>query len=222
MPIRINLLAEDQFLAEMRRRDPVKRAAYLGGVLVVLMFVWWGWLLYGKSAVNTALEAQNASFGKVEKRAKEVADYQKRTAEIERNIHSLHRMATNRVLWSSCMDALQECTLPQVQITRVRVDQNYQIQPAVVSRERGKSKPAASTEMVILVITARDYGRQEDRVYQAFKDKIENHPWFKRHLTKENSTRFRGFSNPTPDKDDPTKVFVTFTMECLFPEQFRN
>lgn len=222
MPIRINLLADEQFLAEMRRRDPVKRAAYLGGLLVLLMFGWWGWLLYCKSAANQTLAGHSASFAKVEKRAKEVADYQKRTAEIERNIHSLHRMVTNRVLWSSCMEALQECTLPQVQITRVRAEQGYTIQPAVVSRERGKSKPASSTESITLTITARDYGRQEDRIYQAFKEKIETHPWFKRHLIKENATRFKGFSNPTPDKDDPNRMFVTFTMECVFPEQFRN
>lgn len=222
MPIRINLLAEAQFLAEMRRRDPVKRAAYLGGLLVLLMFSWWGWLLYAKGNANQALASQNASFGKLEKRAKEVAEFQKRTAEIERNVHSLNRMTTNRVLWSSCMEALQQCTLPQVQVTRVKVEQNYTSQAAVVSRERGKSKPASATENIVLVITARDYGRQEDRVYQTFKEKLEAHPWFKQHLVKENATRFKGFSNPTLDKEDPSRSFVTFTMECIFPEQFRN
>ena len=47
MPIRINLLAEEQYLVEMRRRDPVKRAAWLGGFVVFLALLWWGSLLYG-------------------------------------------------------------------------------------------------------------------------------------------------------------------------------
>jgi hypothetical protein len=67
MPIRINLLAEEQYLAEMRRKDPVKRAAYLGGFLAVLALGWWGWLLYVKGEAKQALansntEKQNLKF----------------------------------------------------------------------------------------------------------------------------------------------------------------
>lgn len=222
MPIRINLLSEEQYLAEVRRRDPVKRAAYLGGLLVILAFCWWGWLWFAKSAANRALEGQKAAFTKLEKGAKEVAEHQKRTAEIERNIHGLHRMVTNRVLWSACLNALQESTQDSIQATRIRVEQSYKVEPAVVSRERGKSKPASSTETIVLVITGRDYGRQEDQNYIKFKEKLEAHPWFKQHLAKDSPITFKGFSNPTADKDDPTRSYVTFTMQCAFTEQFRN
>jgi len=37
MPIRINLLAESQALEEMRRRDPVKRAIWVGVLVVSLL-----------------------------------------------------------------------------------------------------------------------------------------------------------------------------------------
>lgn len=221
MPIRINLLAEEQYLAEVRRRDPVKRAAYLGGLLAGLALAWWGWLLFAKGAANRTLEGHKANFTKLEKNAKEVADHQKRTAEIERNIHALHRMVTNRVLWSGCLNALQQVAQEPIQLTRIRVEQGYNVQAAVVSRERGKSKPASSTEVIKLVVTARDYG-SADQNYIKFKERVEAHPWFKQYLAKENAVTFKGFSNPTPDKDDPNKVFVTFTMECAFTEQFRN
>lgn len=221
MPIRINLLAEEQYLAEVRRRDPVKRAAYLGGFLALLAVGWWGWLWFAKGAANRALEGHKASFTKIEKAAKEVADHQKRTAEIERNIHALHRMVTNRVLWSGCLNALQQVAQEPIQLTRIRVEQGYNVQAAVVSRERGKSKLASSTEVIRLVVTARDYG-SADQNYIKFKERVEAHPWFKQYLAKENAVTFKGFSNPTPDKDDPNKVFVTFTMECAFTEQFRN
>lgn len=223
MPIRINLLAEEQYLAEMRRRDPVKRAAWLGGFFVVLMLGWWGWLFYGKHHTKQVMAGYEASFKSIEAKNKDTGDLIKRTAEIERNIHSLNRMATNRVLWSSCMNALQECTLDQIQVTRVRVEQSYNVQPAVVNKaEPRKSKPASSTERIVLVITARDYGRTEDESSIKFKDKLLGHAWFKQYLAKENPISFKGFTNPTPDKDDPSRVFVTFTMECAFTERVRN
>ncbi|MEQ2009070.1 MAG: hypothetical protein ABMA26_20000 [Limisphaerales bacterium] len=222
MPIRINLLAEEQYLAEMRRRDPVKRGAWLGGFMVFLMLLWWGWLLFSSHNAKNALAGHEASLKRIEGKSKETGDQIKKAGDIEKNIHGLNRMATNRVLWSACMNALQDCTLPQIQVTRVRAEQNYNLVPAVLSKERGKSKPASSTERIILVITARDYGRPEDESSVTFKKRINDHPWFKQHLAKENPISFKGFSNPTADKDDSARVFVSFTMECAFTEQVRN
>ena len=222
MPIRINLLAEEQYLAEMRRRDPVKRAAWLGGFFFCLMLAWWGWLLFSSHNAKSALARDEASFQRIEKASKETGDQIKKAGDIEKNIHSLNRMVTNRVLLSACMNALQECVLDQIQVTRVRVDQSYNVVPAVLSKERGKGKLASSTERIVLVIVARDYGRSEDEGSTKFKDRIQAHPWFKQYLAKENPISFKGFTNPTPDKDDPSRVFVSFTMECAFAEQVRN
>ena len=62
----------------------------------------------------------------------------------------------------------------------------------------------------------------EDENANKFKDKLLTHPWFKQYLAKDSPITFKGFSNPTPDKDDPSKVFVAFTMECAFTELTRN
>jgi len=40
MPIRLNLLAEAQAAEEARRRDPVKRAIWIGALLVSVVLVW--------------------------------------------------------------------------------------------------------------------------------------------------------------------------------------
>jgi hypothetical protein len=222
MPIRLNLLAEEQHLAEMRRRDPVKRAAWLGGFLVALMLGWWGWLMFAKSQANAAMARHEANFKAIEAKAKAVSDQIKRAGEIEKNIHQLNRLGTNRVLWASCLNALQECAMDQVVITRVRADQSYTLTPAVVNKaEPRKSKPATATERIVLVIAARDYGRPADENSIKFKEKLQGHPWFKQYLAKENPISFKGFSNPTPDKEDPGKVFISFTMECAFAEQVR-
>ena len=39
MPIRINLLAEAQAAEEMRRKDPVKRAVWIGGFVIFLVLL---------------------------------------------------------------------------------------------------------------------------------------------------------------------------------------
>ena len=222
MPIRINLLAEEQYLAEMRRRDPVKRGAWLGGFMVFLMLLWWGWLLFSSHDAKSALAGHEASIKRIEEKSKDTGDQIKKAGDIEKNIHGLNRMATNRVLWSACMNALQECTLGQIQVTRIRAEQSYNVVPAVLSKERGKSKSASSTERTVLVITARDYGRPEDESSIKLRDKILANPWFKQQLAKENAITFKGFSNPMADKDDATRVYVSFTMECAFTEQVRN
>lgn len=44
MPIRLNLLAEAQAMEEMRRRDPVKRAIWVGSLLVAVALAWAGYV----------------------------------------------------------------------------------------------------------------------------------------------------------------------------------
>ena len=44
MAIHINLLAESQALEEMRRRDPVKRAIWVGAIVGALVLAWSGYL----------------------------------------------------------------------------------------------------------------------------------------------------------------------------------
>ncbi|HXG47613.1 MAG TPA: hypothetical protein VNO52_08310, partial [Methylomirabilota bacterium] len=46
MPIRINLLAEAQAAEELRRKDPVKRAALVAGALVTGVAAWSGTLQF--------------------------------------------------------------------------------------------------------------------------------------------------------------------------------
>ena len=42
MPIRLNLLAEQQAAEDLRRRDPVKRAIWVAGLIVGVMVIWSG------------------------------------------------------------------------------------------------------------------------------------------------------------------------------------
>src|SRR5947199_5471507 len=61
MAIHINLLAESQAMEEMRRRDPLKRAIWVGSILGAFVLAWSGYLQASAmvaSAEVTRLEAQ--------------------------------------------------------------------------------------------------------------------------------------------------------------------
>ena len=60
MPIRINLLAESLAEEDSRRRDPVKRAIYIGALLVVLSLVWYSSIWLNHMLANNELNRVKA------------------------------------------------------------------------------------------------------------------------------------------------------------------
>src|SRR5512133_552686 len=72
MPIRINLLAEQQAAEEARRRDPVKRALWVGGGLVALMVVWIVLLQLRLASAKAELNRYESKLQTVEEDSKEI------------------------------------------------------------------------------------------------------------------------------------------------------
>jgi len=68
MPIRINFLAEQQAQEEERRRDPVKRAAWVAAAWVGLLLVWGGYLQAKLWAINGDRESHEAKFEQIKAR----------------------------------------------------------------------------------------------------------------------------------------------------------
>ena len=66
MPIRINLLAEQQAADELRRRDPVKRATWAGGFLVGVLTVWSGYLQVKLMAATSEVNRYESEWKKLE------------------------------------------------------------------------------------------------------------------------------------------------------------
>ncbi|HUZ06399.1 MAG TPA: hypothetical protein VMV89_02815, partial [Candidatus Paceibacterota bacterium] len=121
MPIHINLLAEAQAAEDMRRRDPVKRAIFLGSALVVLM-LFWGLMgqinLYMANqtlvGVNTAIEAHNKQYTNLVAQLNQIAVAKFKMA-------SLQKLHAARFLQGNLLNALQHVTVSEVQLTRMRV-----------------------------------------------------------------------------------------------------
>ena len=125
MPIRINLLAEEQAAEEMRRRDPIKRAIYIGAALAGVMVFWIAITQMNVIAAKRELANYEQRLKNVDESSKQVRANQVAAADFEAKIKALHRYSTNRFLWGSLMDALQHTTVENVRLTDFRAEQQY-------------------------------------------------------------------------------------------------
>ncbi len=127
MPIRINLLAEQQ--EADGRRDPVKRATWVGGFLVGVLAVWSGYLQVKLMAATSEVNRYESEWKKLESDYKKVSANMEAAAEAERKWAALQALATNRFLWANPLNALQfvMVTVDEVQITALRTSQTYTI-----------------------------------------------------------------------------------------------
>jgi hypothetical protein len=125
MPIRINLLAEEQAAEEMRRRDPIKRAMYIGAGLAGVMLFWIGITQMNVIAARRELNQFEAQFKRVDESSKQVRNNQIASADLQNKLVSLQRYSTNRLLWGTVLDALQHTMVDNVRLTDLRSTQNY-------------------------------------------------------------------------------------------------
>lgn len=130
MPIRINLLAEQQAAEEARRKDPVKRALWIGSALVFLTIVWTILLHMNVKAKRSELVNLDADFKKVDEGARFVRNKQAEVGDIERRVTSLERYSTNRILWATALDAFQKVTMEQIKFRTLSSNQRYVTNPA--------------------------------------------------------------------------------------------
>src|ERR1043165_3697132 len=133
MPIRINLLAEQQAADELRRRDPVKRATWVGGFLVGLLAIWSGYLQIRLMAATSEVNGYDAEYKKLEASFKKVTANMEAAAEADRKWVALQSLATNRFLWANPLNALQfvMTAVDDVQITALKTAQTYAMTEAV-------------------------------------------------------------------------------------------
>ncbi|MBI3191388.1 MAG: hypothetical protein HYZ36_01900 [Pedosphaera parvula] len=223
MPITINLLAEERAAEELRRRDPVKRAAWAAGALVGFVVVFIIVTQVRVSATKGVLAKKEAEWGELEKPSKVVENDFKKISALEGKIDSLNQLATNRFLWAVPLDTLQRCVVDNIQVLRISTEQAYIVtrpeKPARGAKE--KVKPPTSTEKLTITIQAKDTGKPNDQNYAKFIETIANHAYFKEALAKRGGITMLDRGEPQPDLSDPTKTFSLFTIRLLYPETVR-
>ena len=184
MPIRLNLLAEAQAAEEMRRRDPVKRAIWVGAILVSLMLAWSSSLqLKAMMAANEAgrLEAQMNSNSNS---YKTVLDDLKKRDELQGKVLALYQLSTNRFLQGNLLNALQQTNADDVQLLHLKLDQSYAVVEATKphTNEHNRvipGRPGTATERIVLMLDGFDSSPNPGDQVTTYKRAVANHPYFR-------------------------------------------
>lgn len=224
MPIRINLLNEALAEQELRRRDPVKRALFLGIFLAVLSLVWFSsaWLEYKliqqkKSQLDIEIDQHKDEFAAVQAN-------QKRIADSEQRLNALLSLNTNRFLQGNLLNALQKIYVPSVQLLRMRMDQTFAYKEGRAAQTNSygtvPGQPATSTEHTVLVLDAKDSSSPNpgDQINH-YKEALGAQEFFKSRLDPTNGLKLSNFTSPQSAVGG--KPFVQFTLECRFPDKTR-
>ncbi len=224
MPIRLNLLAEAQAQEELRRRDPVKRAIMLGVLLVILLLVWSSSLQVRKLVLKGQLNGLEAQLASHTNAYTQVLAHEKKLADVRHRLSCLRKLAADRFLQGSLLNALQQTPVDYVQLIRLRSEQTCTYTagtpPTKDSNHRIKpGKPATVTEKVIITLDAKDTGPTPGDQVARFKASVQNCSYFKDLLGKTNEVRLASLSPPQTGID--AKLFVPFTLECRLPDIVR-
>lgn len=229
MPIRLNLLAEAQAAEEMRRKDPVKRAIWVGAILISLMLAW---------ASSLQLKAMMAAreVGGIEGRMnsnsnsyKGVLDNLKKRDEIQGKILALYQLSTNRFLQGNLLNALQQTNADDVQLLHLKLDQSYAVVEGTKPRTNENNriipgKPGSSTEKIVLMLDGFDASPNPGDQVSTYKRAVAGQPFFQSLLGKTNDVNLKNLSPPElmPIAGSVGKPCVLFTLECRMQETTRK
>jgi hypothetical protein len=222
MPIRINLLSEIQAEEDLRRRDPVKRAIFVGVLLIALSLVWFSstWLetkmaMRTKAQVDEQMQAHTNDYNQVQLDLKRIADGQKR-------LTALQQLNTNRFLQGNLLNAIQKIYVPNVQLIRLRLDQGYVIKEGTPDKANNvgviAGRPGTSTEKITLTLDARDSSSNPGDQVNRYKELLNRQDFFLKNI-QTNGVRLLNLSAPQISLSG--KPFVLFSLECRFTDKTR-
>jgi len=222
MPIRINLLSEALAEEDLRRRDPVKRAIYIGGFLVALSLVWFSstWLEYKLtqqkfSQVENEILAHTNEFAQVQSDLKKISESQKR-------LDALLKLNTSRFLQGTLLNGLQQVYVPNVQLLRLKLDQTFVYKDGTPAKTNSfgvvAGLPPTVTQQIIMTLDAKDSSPNPGDQVNTYKEALAKQSFFKSNL-ETNGVKLSNLSSPQTTVIG--KPFVPFTLECRFQNKTR-
>jgi hypothetical protein len=124
------------------------------------------------------------------------------------------------------LNSLQQTTIEDVQLVRLRTDQSYSFTDEVKMKTNSDNriipgKPATATERIVVTLEAKDSGVNPGDQVNKFKQAVSESSYFKSFLGKTNEVRLTSLSPPQGGGAAGGKSFVVFTLECKFPEKTR-
>jgi hypothetical protein len=225
MPIHLNLLAEAQAAEEERRRDPVKRVLWIAALIVVLILVWSSSLQLKAMLIRSEVSRVEAQITARTSEYRNVLDNQTRVADLRNRVAALQNLSTNRLLAGTLLNALQQTTVDDIQLLRLRVDQIYVSVEGTKTHTNEQNvviagRPPTTTEKILLTLEGADSSANPGDQVNKYKGALAANPYLKDCLVKTNGITLK---NLTPPQMSPLtgKRSVTFTMECRFPDKTR-
>jgi len=206
MPIHLNLLAEAQAAEDLRRRDPVKRVI-IGAVLIVAVMLAWSSVEQVKVMIaNSALSQAQYGVDSNSGAYQTAITNNEKIAATKLKISQLQKLVNARLLQGNLLNALQKVNVDYVQLTGMRVDQSYY----------QTARPPSATEQIVVTLNARDFSPNPGDQVAKFRDALAKEPYFQGMLDKTNGIRLADES--APQEDQSGRDYVSFTLECHFPE----
>src|SRR5262245_11682864 len=218
MPIRINLLAEAQNAEEMRRRDPVKRGLWIAGIIVSLA-LFWSLMQQSKILIASArLSSVNNKWASLEKKYVQVMDNRSKVKLTEQKLSALVQLSTNRFLWASFLNVLQQCAQDDVQVLRLKAEQSYLSSDLRTNETKtAGAKAPSATERITVLFEARDYNAKT-LGNMKLKETLANSALFQ-DIPQKTNVLLMNLSAPGPDANSPSGVAANFSLRCFFPDK---
>jgi hypothetical protein len=210
MPIHINLLAEAQGAEDLRRRDPVKRLVYIAVVLVAAMFAWLSGIYAKVIIANRELSQVQFQVNSDNNAYQTAIANNAKIAAAKTKLAALQKLTNARLLQGNLLNALQKVSADNVQLTSIRVDQAYG------SNNDKSGKPTSVTERIVVTLEAKDSSANPGDQVGKFKAVLAKESYFQDNLDKTNGIQLADESSPQEDQSG--RSFVSFTLECHFPE----
>jgi len=223
MPIRLNLLAEAHAEEELRRRDPVKRALWVGVFLAGGILLWAAYLQMQIMLAKNRISSQGAQLSELTQKFNAVTAKKKELIIIQEKFGSLERLQTNRFLWASALNALQQATIRDIQVTALHCEVSYKIvelPPKPGAKVTKVTRPETESAVRVgLQIDAKDFGANPGDQVGRFKHALSTNAFFRSFLGTSNEITLRSLSAPTVDGGSGKGV-VMFSFDCKFPDKF--
>ena len=214
MPIRINLLSEALAAQDLRRRDPVKRTIFAGLFFVMLSLAWFSSTWLGGKIEEQKLNQIQAQAETYTNKYAQVQDDSRKVGELQQRIAALDHFSAIRFLHGNLLNAIQQTYVPNVNLTRLHVDQSYTTIPGAPAKNNVPARPPVNTEHVTVSFDARDSGLNPGEEVQPFKDALMAQSYFKTNIDPAAGIRLLNLS-PVQTIGD-SKPYVNFSLECRF------